>query len=208
MGPTVGEAVSTLDNALGFAAVARAYVGDTNGAYSFSASVEHAEAGPFAYTLGPEDVDLGTALTWARSRADQVVLRVGNDRFSAGRSPVGDLPHWRADAPLADDATPVGKPADWEVEAHVNCLRSDAEHVDSRLAEAISVDPVSSEVIHRARPFGFALGFSLSGLTKHDARELASEVLRTAWHATGIQAVGGQDFDVSSVTVRRGSKPT
>jgi len=178
-----------------------AYVGDMNDGVSFSAHVEYREDVPFAYVHGPESVDAGAAVAWARARADKVIVRVGGDRFSAGKQPAGDLPDWVGPTAPATKATAPSEPTAWRVEAHINWLRPDTEDVAARFAAALGDQPGASGVGYDIRDFGLAVWFLIRAL-RLDANEVASHLLRSAWTATGIEAMPGTDFDVTSMSVR------
>jgi hypothetical protein len=48
----------------------------------------------FEHEEGPHGVSLEEALQWGRSRAHQVVLRIGNQKWSAGIVRKQRLPQW------------------------------------------------------------------------------------------------------------------
>jgi hypothetical protein len=119
---------------------------------------------PFAHVHGPESVDAGAAVAWARARADKVIVRVGGDRFSAGKQPAGDLPDWVGPTAPATKATAPSEPTAWRVEAHINWLRPDTEDVAARFAAALGDQPGASGVGYDIRDFGLAVWFLIRAL--------------------------------------------
>jgi hypothetical protein len=169
---------------------------------SFSAHVEYAESdGPFSFMNGPEFVDAGEAVAWARRHARRVVVRVGTAFFSAGEEPYRDTPAWRGRV-SGQGNEGVGPVRRWQVEASTAWFPSDTLGVAERLAEALRSEAGAAEVGFGRTETGFRVTFAVSGSTAVDANETASRMLRTAWAATGIQATPGDDFDASSIHVR------
>jgi hypothetical protein len=56
-------------------------------------------------------------------------------------------------------------------------------------------------VAHGVTKTGFHVMFAIRAASIVQARELASELLRAAWSASKIDAVPGDDYDVSSINV-------
>jgi hypothetical protein len=176
-------------------------VADMGDGMSFSAHVEYAESeGPFSFMNGPEFVEAGAAVGWARRHAPRVVVRVGSDFFSAGEEGYGELPPWPG--PVAASGNDgVGPVRPWSVEARMAWFRGDAVEVAERLAEEVGSAAESSGAGFGRTQTGFRVTFVVSGVSAVEANETASRVLRAAWAATGIETTG-DDFDATSVTVR------
>jgi hypothetical protein len=179
----------------------RAYVGD-DGDGRFSAHVDCDEDGPFSFVLGPTGVGPEEAITWARGRAERVTVRVGSDFYTAGSEAVRDLPTWRGhgdDRELpAESAADV---SDWQVEGRTGWFRDDASEVARAIARRLDDDARARDVAHGVTKTGFRVTFAIRAASIVGARELASELLRAAWSASKIDAVPGDDYDVSSITV-------
>ncbi|HEV2874557.1 MAG TPA: hypothetical protein VGW14_05355 [Thermoleophilaceae bacterium] len=182
-------------------------VADLGDGTSFSAHVEYAESeGPFSFMIGPDRVEAGVAVGWARRHARRVVVRVGSEHFSAGEEPHRDLPAWPG--PVSDPGNGgVGPERAWHVEASTAWFRSDGLEVAERLAEALRAEPEADEVGFGPTEAGFRVTFAVAGAAVVEARETASRVLRSAWAAAGIEAAPGDDFDASSITVHEGGRP-
>jgi hypothetical protein len=73
--------------------------------------------------------------------------------------------------------------------------------VAARFAAALGDQPGASGVGYDIRDFGLAVWFLIRAL-RLDANEVAWHLLRSAWTATGIEAVPGTDFDVTSMSLR------
>jgi hypothetical protein len=181
-------------------------VGDLRDGSSFAAHVEYPESnGPFSFMDGPASVDAEVAVGWARRHARRVVVRVGSELFSAGEEPYRDLPSWRG--PVCGSGNEgVGPVRPWQVEARTAWFRADGLEVAASLAEAVRSEAESAEVGFGPTEAGFRLTFMVAGATVVEAREAASQVLRTAWAATRIDAVPDDDYDASSIRVREGAR--
>ena len=121
---------------------------------TFSAHVEYAESdGPFSFINGPEFVDAGEAVAWARRHARRVVVRVGTAFFSAGEEPYRDAPAWpgRVSGQSNEGVRPVRR---WQVEASTAWFRSDALEAAERLAEALRSEPGPADVARAASGMG------------------------------------------------------
>ena len=178
------------------------YVADLGDGTGFTAHVEYREPGPFSFLSGPNRVDEADAVAWARRHAARVVVRIGEDFFSAGELPKSDLPQWphQARQPTATENGDEKVP--WYVEARTGWFRGDAASVARRLAEAVRADPKTAGTAHDARPRGFSVAFTIMSQSEHAAREAASRILRDAWSAAEIETSAG-DYDVSSLVVRQ-----
>jgi hypothetical protein len=179
----------------------RAYVGDDREG-RFSAHVDCDEDGPFSHVDGPTGVGPEEAITWARRRAGRVTVRVGGDFYSAGSEAVRDLPSW----PGPDDdrelpSEPAADLSDWQVEGRTEWLRDDASDAARAIARRLEDDARAREVAHGVTKTGFHVMFAIRAASIVQARELASELLRAAWSASKIDAVPGDDYDVSSINV-------
>jgi hypothetical protein len=190
--------------------MARAYVGD-GGDGRFSAHVECDEDGPFSFVLGPTGVGPEEAIAWARGRAERVTVRLGVDFYTAGSEAVRDLPSW----PGHDDDRelsfePAADLSDWQVEGRTGWFRDDASEAARAIARRLDNDARATDVAHGVTKTGFRVTFAIRAASIVEARELASELLRAAWSASRIDAVPGDDYDVSSVTVTQspGAAPT
>jgi hypothetical protein len=182
-------------------------VADLGDGKSFTAHVELPEgAGPFSWIDGPDRVEAGVAVGWARRHARQVVVRVGSQHFSAGSEPYRDLPVWTGRVSRSG-LEEVGPERPWQVEARTGWFRPDAAEVARRLAEAVRAEPEAEEVGFGRTEAGFRVTFVVAGASAIGAREAASRVLRTAWAATAIEAVAGDDYDVPSINVRERARP-
>jgi hypothetical protein len=181
--------------------MARAYVGD-GGDGRFSAHVECDEDGPFSHVGGPTDVGPEEAIAWARRRAERVTVRVGVDFYTAGSEAVRDLPSWPGHG---DDRELLSEPAadlsDWHVEGRTGWFRDDASDVARAIARRLDDDARARDVAHGVTKTGFRVTFAIRAGSIVRAREVASEVLRAAWSGSSIEAVPGDDYDVSSVSV-------
>jgi hypothetical protein len=183
-------------------------VGDLGDGSSFSAHVEYAEgSGPFSFMEGPAWVDAGAAVGWARRHARRVVVRVGSEFFSAGEEPHRDLPAWSGPVSASGNQA-VGPVRPWQVEARTAWFRADGSEVAARLAEAVRAEEDAADVGFGPTDAGFRLTFVVAGATVVEARETASRVLRTAWAATGVKAIPGEDFDVPTINVRESTRRT
>jgi hypothetical protein len=179
----------------------RAYVGD-DGDGRFSAYVDCDEDGPFSHVNGPTGVGPEEAITWARRRAERVTVRVGGDFYTAGSEAVRDLPSWQGHG---DDRELPSEPAadlsDWHVEGRTGWFRDDASKVALAIARRLDDDARARDVAHGVTKTGFHVMFAIRATSIVGARELASELLRAAWSASRIDAVPGDDYDASSITV-------
>jgi hypothetical protein len=165
--------------------------------------VEYDEPGPFSFVDGPESVSAQEAIDWARRHAQRVSVRVGEVTYSAGIEPLPGLPEW-ADGP----STPVQEPDDaepalWQAEGRTAWSRPDLADVASRLADAVRAELGGGTVREVTSKYGFRVTFILTAPSAVAAREAASGTLRRAWTATGIDAIPGDDFDLTSVTAAR-----
>jgi hypothetical protein len=180
--------------------MAVAYVGDDRDG-RFSAHVECDEDGPFSHVDGPTGVGPEEAISWARRRAERVMVRVGLDFYTAGSEPVRDLPSWPG--PRNDRKSPF-EPADLsdrQVEARTGWFRDDAPDVARAIARRLDDDRRARDVADGVTKTGFSVTFAIRAASIVAARELASELLRAAWSAARIDALPGDDYDGSSVTV-------
>jgi hypothetical protein len=179
----------------------RAYVGDS-GDGLFTAHVDCDEDGPFSFVIGPTGVGPEEAIAWARLRADRVTVRVGGDFYTAGSEAVRDLPSWPGHG---DDrelpSGPAGDLSDWEVEGRTGWFRDDASDAARAIARGLEGDARARDVAHGVTKTGFHVTFAVRAVSIVQARELAAELLRAAWSASEIEAVPGEDYDASSVTV-------
>lgn len=188
----------------------RAYVGD-DGHGRFSAYVDCDEDGPFSHVEGPTGVGPEEAITWARGRAERVTVRVGSDFYTAGSEAVRDLPSWQGHG---NDQEPPSEPAadlsDWQVEGRTGWFRDDASEVARAIAMRLDDDARARDVEHGVTKTGFRVTFAIRAASIVRARELASELLLGAWSASRFDALPGDDYDVSSVTVTPslGAAPT
>ncbi len=165
---------------------------------------------------GPADVALDDALAWGRDRADEVIVCLGRERFSAGESRVPEHPvlpasivppcrrrapdYWYLDRAQDDPAI------DWPVELD---LHQDAE-IPVEAAEAffatVAADPRISRVTRGSRPISLAglpseqirgavqVSALLSARTYNEAEDIVDQI-----HATARQAAG-QMMNASSET--------
>jgi hypothetical protein len=188
----------------------RAYVGD-DGDGRFIAHVDCDEDGPFSFVLGPTGVGPEEAITWARRRAERVTVRVGADFYTAGSEAVRDLPSWPGHG---DDRELPSEPAadlsDWQVEGRTGWFRDDASDAARVIARRLDDDARARNVEHGVTKTGLYVTFAIRAASIVRARELASELLRAAWSASKLDAVPGDDYDVSSITVTPlpGAAPT
>jgi hypothetical protein len=179
----------------------RAYVGDDREG-RFSAHVDCDEDGPFDFVLGPTGVGPEEAIAWARRRAGRVTVRVGGDFYTAGSEAVRDLPTWRGhgdDRELPSES--AADFSDWQVEGRTGWFRDDASDAAQAIARRLDDDARARDVAHGVTKTGFHVMFAIRAASIVQARELASELLRAAWSASKIEAVPGDDYDVSSISV-------
>lgn len=156
----------------------------------YSASVEYDSETPFGQVIGPTDVSVGEAVSWARRHAQVVILRTDEAFYSAGDVAAEDLPVW-----------PAVERVLWEVEGHVGSRGGHLAEVGLRLSEAIQRDPRTSDARHWLQDWGLAVAFTIR-CPRTEAYELGSRVLRESWQAAGIPADRVGELSTSSVTVR------
>lgn len=181
--------------------MAVAWVGD-DGAGGFWAHVDYDGPGPFCLLNGPGPARVEEAVAWARSRAPKVYVRVGGELYSAGQEPVRGLLPWLWAAPVAPAASArQERPRAWRVEARTGWYRPDRESGASRLAGAVARDPRASDAKAVARERGFMVSCRVSAASELDANELAFDIVGSAWAALEIEAVPGDEFDISGITV-------
>lgn len=150
------------------------------------AYVEQDVSGPFTTLNGPAGVSVEEAIAWARRHADRIFVRIGGKTFSAGVQRAPDLPSW--------------PDAEWRVEATSGWFRSDGATVAGRLAEKVQADARASDVEHSGDPRTIQVAFTLLSAGEVEANEIAFDVIRTAWQASGIVAEK-RDFDASAISV-------
>jgi hypothetical protein len=153
-----------------------------------------------AHEVGPEGVDLATALSWARAKSSRVVVWFGDQAYNAGPVLFGDFPPLpvdvRSPGPRRNptfaylDRQPGDPPVRWPVELDFHLEREPLggaarAFVDS-IAEhpaviALEADPVATERTVRAT-------FSLTARTYSEVNELADAILKGAMEAA-LQAI-------------------
>lgn len=152
--------------------MAVAWVGDDR-AGDFWAHVEYDEPGPFGFLNGPGPATVEEA--------------------------VRGLPPWLSAAP---DPPPASARSDqvegWRAEARTGWFRADRESVARRLADAVGRDDRAADAHAVARDRAFSVFFTVSAASELEANGVA----RSAWAALEIEAVPGDDFDVSGIMVR------
>jgi hypothetical protein len=178
-----------------------AWVADLGDRTRFTAHVEYKEPGPFSILSGPHGVDVADAVAWARQHAGRVVVRLGEEFFSAGDVPRADFPEWPHPASKSPPSDIGQDQVAWRVEARTGWFRGDAEPIARRLAEAVRADPATTHTEHDATARGFSVRFTVMNPSEDGAREVASRLLRSAWSAARIEATA-HDYDVSSIVVR------
>jgi hypothetical protein len=179
--------------------MALAYVGD-DGDGRFSADVECDEDCLFSHVDGPTGVGPEEAIAWARRHAERVTVRVGVDFYTAGSEAVRDLPSWPGHGNNRELPSEPAHLSDWQVEGRTGWFRDDASDVARANARRLTATP-ARDVAHGVTKTGFRVTFAIRAGSIVRARELASELLRAAWSAARIDAVPGDDYDASSVTV-------
>jgi hypothetical protein len=171
----------------------------------YSASVDYDADTPFGYVIGPVDVSVDEAVAWARERAQVVIVRTEEARYSAGEVAKGDLPEWpRADS--APDPRPAAEPQFFEVEGHLGSQAPDLEDVAARFADAIRRDERTSGARHWLREWGLAVAFTIR-CPSEESYELGSNVLRDGWAAAGVPTGRVTPFDTASMSVRLVAPP-
>jgi hypothetical protein len=180
--------------------MATAWVGE-EGEGKFAAHVDYSEPRPFCFMQGPSGVSAEEAVAWARAHATWVIVSVGGVRYSAGPEPVADFPAWTAESNAVVQKSATGPAVDWLVKARTGWSRRDREDVARRLAELAARDTRASGSTASLDSLGFGITFSVSARSDVEAHEIAFAVIRDAWDASGIEAVPGKDFDISSVEV-------
>ena len=181
--------------------MATAYVGD-RGDGRFSADVDCDEDGPFSHVNGPTDVGPEEAIAWARRRAKRVIVRVGADFYTAGSEAVRGLPSWPGHGDHCESPSePAADLSDWHVEGRTGWFRDDASDAARSIARGLQDDARARDVAHGVTQTGFRVTFAIRAASIVRARELASELLQSAWSGSKIDAAPGDDYDASSVTV-------
>ena len=165
--------------------------------------MEFDEPGPFCFLNGPTEVTVEEAVGWARGHAQQVILRIGDTRYSAGAERVPDLPLWPSTAEHAPPPATTGQAAPWSVQATTGWYRRDCEAVARRVAEAVANDTRAADATNEVDQLGFSISFTVSARSELEAHEAASGVVRNAWATVRIKAEPGEDFDLSSIDVQR-----
>jgi hypothetical protein len=182
--------------------MAVAWIADDRGG-DFRAHVDYGEPRPFSVLHGPGPVSVEEAVAWARSRAQKVYVRVGEEFYSAGEEAVRGLPPWRSAAPEGPRTSARSERAElWRTEARTAWFRADRKSVAQRLAEAVGRDDRAADAHAVARERAFSVFFTLSAASELEANEIAFGVVRSAWAALEIEAVPGDDFDLDGIMVR------
>jgi len=169
----------------------------------YSASVEYEGDDPFGFLIGPTNVSVHEAVSWARRNAPVVLVRTPDGIHDAGRAPRGSLPLW----PEVDEATDQdlrlspSDPEHWEVEGHVGARGGDLAEVARSLSEAIRLDPRTSGCRHWMREWGLAVAFTIC-CPPETRYEVGSRILRDGWRAADISDDEDIRYSTSSVTVR------
>lgn len=181
--------------------VSVAWVGD-DGEGLFAAYIDFSEPRPWCFMDGPQAVSVEEAVGWARTHTNLVIVTAGDTRYSAGSEPVEGFPPWPDAEAAMPRAAESGPSVEWCVTAATGWRRGDREVVAQRLAESAERDTRVSGTTASPDEFGFAITFTVSARSEVEASAAASSVMRDAWTASGIDAVPGYDFDVSSLRVR------
>lgn len=160
---------------------------------------------------GPKDAHFQEALAWARDRADEVIVCLGSERFSAGKKRVAALPnlpepmlppsrrrdpdYWYLDRTVDDP------PIDWPVELDLHHGAKIPGEAASAFVNAIATDPRVSHVRRRRRPIRLAampleeikdaiqVSALLRARTYGEAEEIVDHLFQKARSAAGQRAV-------------------
>jgi hypothetical protein len=144
---------------------------------------------------GPGDVELGIALAWARNRAPSVVVCVGDERYSAGDSPVWEYP------PLPTPVEPPGRrrrpafryldrlvsdpPVQWPVELDFRVDAGPLGPAAQAFVNAVATHPAVTAL--EAQPTvaerTVRAAFLVSARTYKEANDLADVILQGAMKA-------------------------
>lgn len=81
-------------------------------------------------------------------------------------------------------------------------VSTDGESVARDLADAAERDGRVTDATAAIRDRGFSVSFTVASASELEGHAVAHEVLRDAWAVLEIEAVPGDDFDVSSITLR------
>lgn len=174
------------------------------GSGAFSAYVDLDAPEPFAFVQGPDWASQEQAVAWARTRAERVIVRVGERFYSAGTDPAAALTAWAPPEPSVEPS-PSAWPTlaeRWWVEGGMGWFRHDTQDVIEAFCAALSTRADPSTVSCWRTESGFHAEFALAGGEITRASEEACRIARESWTASGITAEPGTDFDAVSVSVR------
>jgi hypothetical protein len=150
-----------------------------------------------AHEDGPEGVELGAALAWARERSPTVIVCLGDERYSAGETPdreypmlpAGMKPPSRRRDPAFTylDRPPSDQPVEWPVELDFHLERGPLGGAAHAFVDAIARHPavidLEAEAVGTERTVRAA--FRLSARTYTEVDTLADVILQDAMKAAG-----------------------
>jgi hypothetical protein len=108
-------------------------------------------------------------------------------------------------APPASGGTTSGPPAaagGWLVRASTSWHGEDRGAVAAALARGLRHDDRVRDERAEVDGLAFTVSFATRAASAVEAHEIASDAVRRAWRAVGVDAVVGRDYDASFIEVR------
>jgi hypothetical protein len=175
----------------------RAFVASDDGVF-FVAHVDYDVAGPFRFCNGPRG-KAGVVVGWSRAHATTVLVRVGEQMFSAGQDSIHGIPPW--DGPVDEWSPSQRLPRRWHVKAQTSVL---PEGLIPTLAEharrSLDTQGAIRDVLVCGRGATLTLAFSVPGADEAHAHAAAFQALNNVWRSAPFDTRAS--YDTSSVSVR------
>lgn len=176
----------------------RAFVGSDDGVL-FDAHVEYSVKGPFPVLPGPKRASRDLAIAWARAHAPEVLVRIGDEMFSAGK--VRSLGLTPLPAPGCEwRQASEGNERRWLVEAATSVLPDGpSEPLRAAVRAALIQADINCEIRVRAAGLRLEVDFPVQASDELAANEQGFTLLRGVWESIPQAAV---TYDLSSMSVR------